>query len=50
MAMSSPLIQLSMIRALRHSVGSNDGTALELASRPVMAVAPDVNAQHQQHR
>ena len=43
-AMSSPVIQLSVIRALRHSVGLNDGTALEMASMPVMAVAPEANA------
>ena len=41
---SSPVIQLSVIRALRHSVGLNAGTALEMASMPVMAVAPAANA------
>jgi hypothetical protein len=42
--MSSPIIQLSVIRALRHSTGLNDGTALEMASMPVIAVAPAANA------
>jgi len=47
--MSSPIIRLSVIRALRHSTGSTAGTALEMASMPVMAVEPDANAPYQQH-
>jgi hypothetical protein len=43
-AISRAIIQLSVIRALRHSTGLNDGTALEMASIPVMAVEPDANA------
>ena len=42
--MISPIIQLSVIRALRYSTGSNAGTALEMASMPVMAVEPAANA------
>ena len=41
MLISSPIIQLSVVRAFRHSTGLNAGTALEMASIPVMAVAPE---------
>ncbi len=34
----------SVVRALRHSVGLNTGTALEIASMPVIAVEPEANA------
>ena len=37
-------IQVSVVRALRHSVGWKAGTALEMASMPVIAVEPDANA------
>jgi hypothetical protein len=43
---SNPTIQLSVIRALRHSVGLNASTAFEMASMPVMAVQPDANARN----
>jgi hypothetical protein len=43
-AISNPTIQLSVVRALRHSVGLNTGTAFEMASMPVMAVQPGANA------
>jgi hypothetical protein len=39
-----PTIQVSVVRALRHSVGLNTGTALEIASIPVIAVDPDAKA------
>ena len=43
-AISSPTIQVSVERALRHSTGLNAGTALEIASMPVIAVEPDAKA------
>ena len=43
-AISSPTIHVSVVRALRHSVGLNTGTALEIASIPVIAVDPEENA------
>jgi hypothetical protein len=48
MQISSPIIQVSVVRALRHSTGLNAGTALEIASMPVIAVEPDAKAQHEQ--
>lgn len=41
---SSPIIHDNVVRALRHSGGFNAGTALEIASTPVIAVEPDENA------
>ena len=41
---SRATIQVSMVRALRHSTGLNAGTALETASTPVIAVAPEEKA------
>ena len=43
-ATSSPTIHVSVVRALRHSVGLNTGTALEIASMPVIAVEPEEKA------
>jgi hypothetical protein len=43
-AISRATIQVSVVRALRHSTGLNAGTALETASMPVIAVDPDENA------
>ena len=37
---SSVTIHVSVVRALRHSVGLNTGTAFEIASIPVIAVEP----------
>ena len=42
--MSSATIQVSVIRALRHSTALKADNALEIASMPVMAVEPDANA------
>jgi hypothetical protein len=44
MAISSPTIQDRVMRAFRHSTGRNAGTALEMASMPVIAVQPAANA------
>lgn len=41
---SSPIIQVSVVRAFRHSTGLNAGTALEIASMPVIAVEPEAKA------
>ncbi len=41
---SMATIQPSVVRALRHSVGRNAGTALETASMPVIDTAPEENA------
>ena len=50
MAISSQTIQLRVVRALRHSTGPNAGTALEIASMPVIAVEPDENARSTSNR
>jgi hypothetical protein len=41
---SSPIISVSTARALRDVGGRNAGTALEIASIPVIAVAPEEKA------
>lgn len=43
-ATSRPIIQESVVRALRQGTGWKAGTALEIASIPVMAVEPDAKA------
>jgi hypothetical protein len=43
-AISSPIIQLRVVRAFRRGTGSNTGTAFEIASIPLIAVAPEENA------
>jgi hypothetical protein len=43
-AISSPIIHVSVVRALRHSGGLKTGTAFDIASMPVIAVDPDANA------
>ena len=49
-AISSPIIQVRVLRALRHSTGLNAGTALEIASMPVIAVEPDAKARSTSNR
>src|SRR5262249_18951644 len=43
-AISRATIHVRVVRALRHSMGLNTGTALEIASIPVIAVEPEAKA------